>query len=85
MGAEAPMSYPALAVARPIMTCTKWQVGCRSRPSLLPASTHRLSVGGRSAIQPGSLTSRSKNVGPKGHTRTKQEEFIPILPRRGNP
>ncbi len=85
MGAEAPMSYPALAVARPIMTCTKWQVGCRSRPSLLPASTTRLRVGGRSAIQPGSLTSRSKNVGPKGHTRTKQEEFIPILPRRGNP
>ena len=86
MGAETPMSYPALAVARPMMTCTKWQVGCRSRLSLLPTSTQRQSVGGRSAIQPGSLTSRYKNVGPKGRTRTKQEGFlIRFLLRTENP
>ena len=37
-------------------------------PLLLPTSTPRQSGGGRSANRQGSLTSRLKNVGPKGHT-----------------
>ena len=44
---------PALAVTHPIMTCTKRQVGCRSQPLLLPASTQRHGVGGRSANRRG--------------------------------
>ena len=51
MGAKAPMQSPALAAARPIMTCTKWQVGCRSQPFLLPTSIRRQSADGRSANQ----------------------------------
>lgn len=66
-GAEAPCA-PAIAVTRPIMTCTKRQVGCRSQPLLLPASAHGQSQGGRSANRQGSLTSQFKNVGPKGRT-----------------
>ena len=85
-GTEVPLA-PALAVPHPIMTCTKWQVGCRSRRSLLPASTARRSVGGRSAIPPGSLTSRFKNVGPKGHdTHQAGKKLIRRpLPHRGHP
>ena len=44
---------PAIAVTHPIMTCTKRQVGCRSRPLLLPTSTIRQSGGGRSANRKG--------------------------------
>jgi len=50
----------------PNMTCTKWQVGCRSGPSLLPTSAPCQSIGGRSAIRPGSQTSLDINVGPNG-------------------
>ena len=51
-GAETPHA-PRFGRVHPIMTCTKWQVGCRSHAELLPTSTQRQSVGGRSAIRKG--------------------------------
>ena len=88
-GAKLPMPLPALAVTRPIMTCTKWQVGCRSGFSLLPTSTQCQSMGGRSAIQPGSLTSLDNDVGPTGHIAHRAGGWIirrPLrLPRKADP
>ena len=43
------VAQPALAVCIQMMTCTNEQVGRLSEPYLLPTSTHRQSVGGRSA------------------------------------
>jgi hypothetical protein len=51
-GAIAPHA-PAIAVTHLIMTCTKRQVGCRSRPLLLPTSAVCQSRGGRSANRKG--------------------------------
>ena len=45
--------HPAIAVTHQFMTCTKRQVGCRSRPLLLPTSIYRQSVDGRSANRKG--------------------------------
>ena len=61
------------------MTCTKRQVGCRSRPLLLPTSIYRQSVDGRSANRPGSLTSQNKNVGPKGHATHQAGKCYAVL------
>ena len=43
------VAQPAMAVCIQMMTCTKRQVGRLSAAYLLPTSTHRRSVGGRSA------------------------------------
>ena len=43
------VALPALAVCIQMMTCTNEQVGRLSQAYLLPTSTHRQSVGGRSA------------------------------------
>lgn len=79
-GRQAPRG-PASAVPHPIMTCTKGQVGCRSRRSLLPASTRRRSAGGRSAIPPGSLTSRKRKCGSKRtrHAPSRKRIIHPLL------
>lgn len=67
MGDRGPPCPSRFSRVHPNMTCTKWQVGCRSVAYLLPASTYRQSVGGRSARHHRSLTSRLKDVGPNGH------------------
>ncbi len=56
---------------RPIMTCTKWQVGRRSPSSLLPTSTRRQSAGGRSANRRRSSNVPLKKCGSK-RTHTHQ-------------
>ena len=86
------VAQPALAVCIQMMTCTKRQVGRLSGSYLLPTSTHRQSVGGRSASRhrsirrPGSMmwvqtdTSRTK----QGKNNVVRIILLP-LPHRGHP